>query len=276
MAAPTVSDRALVLRRFRYGESSLVLQVLARERGRVHLIARGAYRPKSRYYGALDLFDTLALEWSEARGRELQNLREAALLTRRARVAFDLETFRAATTALELTSLAARADQPGLELFELLTSLLDQLVELPRASPPGVPAGLPLAAFELGLLQHLGLAPALSTCAACAGEAPADPRGRSAFSAGAGGRLCARCAAEARSSGRRVGTMPAAVLDAARDLLADGPRPGAAATMAALAVGAEELRDLVARFLEYHLEGRPRSYRRFLSVPNRNRPRNTA
>jgi len=272
MAAPTVPDRALVLRRFRYGESSLVLQVLARERGRVHLIARGAYRPKSRYYGALDLFDTLALEWSEARGRELQNLREAAILTRRARIALDLDTFRAATTALELTSLAARADQPGRELFDLLAALLDQLPD----ARPGVPPALPLAAFELGLLQHLGLAPALATCAACGGAAPPDGRGRSAFSAGAGGRLCGRCAAEARSSGRRVGTMPADVLAAAGDLLADGPRPGAAATMAALAVGAERVRYVVARFLEYHLERRPRSYESFLAAPNRNRPRNTA
>ena len=64
------SDRALILRRFAFGESSLVLQVLTRELGRVHLIAKGAYRPTSRYYAALDLFDTLDLDWSEQRGRE--------------------------------------------------------------------------------------------------------------------------------------------------------------------------------------------------------------
>jgi hypothetical protein len=34
----------------------------------------------------------------------------------------------------------------------------------------------------------------------------------------------------------------------------------------------ELVRDAVARFLEYHLEGRPKSYRSFLAVPNRNRP----
>ena len=55
---PTVRDDALILRRFSFGETSLVVQVLTREHGRVHLIARGAYRPKSRYYAALDLFDT--------------------------------------------------------------------------------------------------------------------------------------------------------------------------------------------------------------------------
>jgi hypothetical protein len=33
------------------------------------------------------------------------------------------------------------------------------------------------------------------------------------------------------------------------------------------------VRDLAARFLEYHLESRPKSYRQFLAAPNRNRPR---
>jgi hypothetical protein len=70
--------------------------------------------------------------------------------------------------------------------------------------------------------------------------------------------------------------MPVAVLAAARDLLACGSRPSAAATMACLEVGVERVRDLVARFLEYHLEARPKSYRQFLSVPNRNRPRDSA
>ena len=38
----------------------------------------------------------------------------------------------------------------------------------------------------------------------------------------------------------------------------------------------ERVRDFVVRFLEYHLESRPRSYRGFLAVPNRNRPRTPA
>ena len=58
---PHVSDRALLLRRFPYGESSLVVQALTREHGRVHLIAKGVYRPSARFYAALDLFDTLEI-----------------------------------------------------------------------------------------------------------------------------------------------------------------------------------------------------------------------
>jgi DNA repair protein RecO (recombination protein O) len=261
-----LTDRALILRRFRYGETSLVLQLLTREHGRVHLMARGAYRPRSRYYAVLDLFDTLELTWRRAEGRELQELREAALIDRRAKIALDLGRYRTALAVLELASFGARLDQPAPRLFELTAATLDALAG-------GLePTALPQALFELRFLDLLGLMPALTTCAACAGPAPETEAGsrRAAFSAGAGGRLCASCAAEARAAGRRVGTLPVAVLGAAKDLFEGGLSSATAGTIRAPEL--ERVRDFVARFLEYHLESRPRTYRGFLAVPNRNRP----
>ena len=261
-------DRALVLRRFAFGETSLVAQVLARDHGRVHLLAKGAYRPKSRYYGTLDLFDTLELEWSAPRG-ELASLRSAELAERRHAIPRDLERYGAGLTVLELTSLAARPGQSSPELFELASEALDVL------AAPGASPAVALAAFELRFLAAIGLAPALEPCAACGGEAPPVVEGseggeggaRVAFSAGAGGRLCPRCAAEARAAGRRVGTLPLAVLERASQLAQGGTRAGGFEPGEL-----ERIRDFAARFLEYQLEGRPRTYRGFLSVPNRNRP----
>ncbi len=262
-----LTDRALILRRFRYGETSLVLQLLTREHGRVHLLARGAYRPSSRYFAALDLFDTLELTWSHAAGRELQNLREALIRDRRAEIPLDLGRFRAALAVLELTSIGARPDQPVPRLFDLAAATLDALAQ--GLEPPE----LPQLIFELRFLNQLGMMPALASCASCAGPAPeAGPGGgRTAFSAGAGGRLCPACAAEARAAGKRVGTLPVAVLETARDLFENGLSSPLAGTIRAHDL--ELARDFVARFLEYHLESRPRSYRGFLAVPNRNRPR---
>ena len=258
-------DRALVLRRFAFGETSLVAQVLARDHGRVHLLAKGAYRPKSRYYGTLDLFDTLELEWSAPRG-ELASLRSAELAERRHAIPRELERYGAGLTVLELTSLAARPGQSSPELFELASEALDAL-----AAPDAAPA-VALATFELRFLAAIGLAPALEPCASCGSEAPPVIEGgeggaRVAFLAGAGGRLCPRCAAEARAAGRRVGTLPLAVLERASQLAQRGTRAGGFEPGEL-----ERIRDFVARFLEYQLEGRPRTYQGFLSVPNRNRP----
>ena len=76
-------DQAILLRRFPYSESSLVTRVFTRQHGKIGLLARGAHRPKSRFYCVLDHFDTLELTWKEQRGRELQELREGDIHTRR-------------------------------------------------------------------------------------------------------------------------------------------------------------------------------------------------
>ncbi|MBI5431664.1 MAG: DNA repair protein RecO [Planctomycetes bacterium] len=249
------SDRVLILRRFAYGETSLVLHVLTPNFGRVHLLAKGAYRPTSRYYAVLDLFDTLELEWSHAAGRELDTLRAGDLAQRRLAISSDLFRYRAGLAALELAGLAAQEGQPVRGLFARLELVLDELAEA------RIDARLALSAFELGFLVELGLAPALARCAACGRVAPpaASPRASSVFSPGAGGRLCRRCAEEARASGRRVFALSTRTLELAAVLANDGPEALAGRISDA---ELEKVRAFVVRFLEYHLESRPKSYRR--------------
>ncbi len=265
-------DRALVLKRSPFGESSLVVHVLSREHGRVHLLAKGAYRPTSGYFAVLDLFDTLELEWSHSERSELDLLRKGSLVVRRRPLCADLFRYRAALAVLELTDLAAHPGNADPAAFLHTEAALESLVD-PRLEPD-----LVLAVHELGFLRLLGLAPAVERCASCAGPAPAlrGSRARAAFSAGAGGRLCADCAALARAAGRRVGTIPVRVLEAAARLarvewgaplvtLGAELGPGAHALL-------ERVRDLSLRFLAYHLDAIPLTRRAFLAHPNRNAP----
>jgi len=263
------TDRALVLQRYPWSESSLVAHVATSGHGRVHLVARGAYRPTSRFFSVLDLFDTLDLEWNQSPGRELFDLRAGDVRRRRRGILVSLPAYRAATTVLELVDMASRFGPPDAALFARTEAALDALDALANAESGNGsrPADVVLAAFELDYLEHLGFAPALVTCAACGGPAPAQARAggdRAAFSAGAGGRLCTRCAQEARARGLRVGTLPIHALDDAR-LLAAGAWPADASPERIV-----RARDWIERFLDYHLEARPRSHRAFLSVPNRN------
>ena len=252
----THGDRALVLRRFPYGESSLVVQALTERSGRVHLLAKGAYRPKSGFFGVLDLFDTLTLSWRTSTKSELATLAAARIETRRRGITRSLATYRAALSTLELATLGAQVGRPDPGLFGEVAASLDRLAS-GRIQP-----SVERVVFDLRFLQNLGLAPALEHCAACGG--PADTlseRGgrRVPFSAGAGGRLCSRCAVEARESGRRVGTLPLEVVRIADDLsTAADPK------LERIRLGdaqAGRVQDFVNRFLEYHLETRPRSRR---------------
>ncbi len=261
---PVHSDRALILRRFPFGESSLVVQVLTPHFGRVHLMAKGAYRPRGPFSWALDLFDTLALEWTSRRLGELDVLRTAHILTRRLGVTADLARYRGALLALELSGMDAREGELSGELFALLEQSLDEFA----AREPD--AARVQVAFELAFLRHLGLAPALVRCAACGGDAPGRADGRAEFSATSGGRLCAAHAAEFRAAGRRVGTLPSRLLEGAAALLEGGsqaplaafvgPTTGGEGALGGEALLLQDLSQFAARYLEVHLEARPKSY----------------
>jgi recombinational DNA repair protein (RecF pathway) len=303
LAVVTRTDSAILLRKTPYGETSLVVHVLTPARGRVPLMAKGAHRPNSRFCGVLDWFDTLTLEWSESPRRELQLLASGDLEQRRRSIPRALGAYRAAQIMLELSELATRPGQPEAGLFVNLACGLDRLDQLARLGIDGEADADSLAAatdrslieFELAFLQNLGILPALGACAACGREAPPVTHDRQdarvAFSADSGGRLCPSCAAEARARGRRVGTLPQPVLDAANALLEAMTSPDAAltarqpgsatngpldgATVRLDDHGPEmtiRMRDLLERFLDYHLDARPKTLRRFLDAPNRNAP----
>ena len=78
-----VRDRALLLKRYPFSESSLVVHLCTRDHGRIHLLAKGAYRPTSRYFAVLDFLDTLEIEWDHVPRRDLANLRSGTILERR-------------------------------------------------------------------------------------------------------------------------------------------------------------------------------------------------
>jgi len=55
---------AFVLHSYPYRETSLIIDVLSRDHGRIALVAKGAKRPHSALRGVLQTFQPLALSWS--------------------------------------------------------------------------------------------------------------------------------------------------------------------------------------------------------------------
>lgn len=284
------ADRALLLRRVPYGNTSLIVHVLTPGHGRRELMAKGAYRPKTRLCGVLDWFDTLELEWTEARERpgmaprapELGQVRAGALRDRRRRLTRDIDVYRAAQSMTELMEVATRFGAADHGHYSLLTEGYDALEA--RADRPGTGAAeAVLAAYDLALADLLGLSPALDRCAVCGEPAPpVEERGggpRAAFSAALGGRLCRDDAREAHARGVRVGTLPAWLLELASSLTGGSlesapdafapPRGGPRA--AGTDDAARRMLDFTGRFLDRHLESRQKSRARFLASPDRNR-----
>jgi DNA repair protein RecO (recombination protein O) len=153
---------AFVLHSYAWRETSLIVEVLSRDFGRMALVARGAKRPMSQFRGILLPFSPLALSWS---GRsELKSLVRAEWQGGLAPLRGD--GLLAAFYLNELlVRLLARADaHPA-----LFASYVQALAAL--AAGRGS-RELALRRFELDLLRDLGVAPSFQVCGD--GE-PIDP-----------------------------------------------------------------------------------------------------
>ena len=141
----------LVLRTHPLTESSLIVHWLTREHGRIATVAKGARRPKSSFRGKLDLFFAAEFLFTRSRRSELHTLKELTLLDMHAQLRKELSWLRRAAYGAALIEQGTEADSPIPELFELFSEFLDAI--------PGNPSATPVLAFEVKLLDWLGLGP---------------------------------------------------------------------------------------------------------------------
>jgi DNA repair protein RecO (recombination protein O) len=150
-------------------------------------MARGARKSKRRFLAALEPMHTVRVTLDERPSAELLGLREAVVITPRARILGDLDRMNAAGQALRW----ARGGSPNrtreIEVWGELESLLDRLDD--RADP--LPPGTHLAATGLRLLRHFGYGLELDACVRC-GRA-CDAARPAYVDAGAGGLVCQAC-----------------------------------------------------------------------------------
>ena len=189
---PALRTDAVVLHVFDYLETSRILRLATREAGIQSVLARGARRPKSRYGTALDLFASGSAEIYIKTGRELHTLASFDVTRSRGPLAEDLARFTAASAIAELAMRFATSEGHT----DLFDSLLATLEALSRSSGSQTIDVALAGAWQL--VAQMGFAPALDTCASC--HAPIADDAPAAFSHPAGGALCRRCSALARTS----------------------------------------------------------------------------
>lgn len=202
---------AIVLRAVSYREADQVLTLFTREHGKLSALARGARRSRKRFGGALGSFTVSRVELTRGRG-ELFTMISATPHRAYLELASDMVSLAHASYATELVGEIAPAEHPEPDIYDLLV----ELYEVVSARGPSVSV---LRAFELRLLEHMGMAPVLEACVGCGSDDPAilDAPG-AVLDPGRGGLACGRCAPASRSVGVRMLSPGArAVLLAARD-----------------------------------------------------------
>ncbi len=120
-------DEVVVLRLHPYRDRDRIVHTLARERGRLGLLARGARSPRGPLAARLQLGNRLEVTYHRGPHASLGTLREAALLEDHQRLQGDLDAFAALEVMLEAAGHLAHEDAPEPELFEALVAGLAAL-----------------------------------------------------------------------------------------------------------------------------------------------------
>src|SRR5260370_39162272 len=145
-------SRGLVLRLYPLTETSLIVQWLTPDFGRLATVAKGARRPKSPFVGKLDLFYLADFSFARSRRSELHTLREVSLRETHAALRQDMGRLHQAAYCAALVEPTTDMETPLPVVFEVMTGFLKHLVGRP-ALPP-----MPFA-FEVKLLSESGLQP---------------------------------------------------------------------------------------------------------------------
>lgn len=142
----------VVLRTRPLTDTSLIVQWLTADFGRLATVAKGARRPKSVFRGQIDLFYKAEISFARSRRSDLHTLREVRLLESHAALRRELEYLRQASYCAALIEQTSETESPLPGLFQQFTGLLKEL-------PRNPPAPATVFAFEMKLLDDLGLRP---------------------------------------------------------------------------------------------------------------------
>jgi DNA repair protein RecO (recombination protein O) len=147
-------SHGLILRTRPLTETSLIVQWLTPDLGRIATVAKGARRPKSPFRGKLDLFYAADFSFARSRKSELHTLREVNLTGTHPALRLDLDRLHQAAYAAAFIEQATETETPLPEIFTLLRDFLGRLETAPTQDAH-------MLAFELKLLRELGQEPDL-------------------------------------------------------------------------------------------------------------------
>jgi len=149
-----IAERAtgIILRTRPLTDTSLIVQWLTPDLGRLSTVAKGARRPKSPFRGQIDLFYNADFSFVRSARSQLHTLREVRLLETHAPLRQNLTHLQQAAYCAKLIEQTTETETPLPVLFDIFNGLLREISHHP-AQPQTV------FAFEVKLLNELGLNP---------------------------------------------------------------------------------------------------------------------
>ena len=155
-----IKTAAIILKSINWKDSSKIVSLYTREKGRVDVIAKGVRRknhPQSANFEAFNCLETI-LYFSDK--RELQNIGETSLLNSFHRIRTDLEKTAVGFAILELIHVFFQQGEADTVFFDFLITQLEALEQSANYQ-------VVFWYFILKLLSYLGFKPHFEPCNSC-------------------------------------------------------------------------------------------------------------
>lgn len=147
------SDRGIIIKLKSIGEADKLVVIVSAYHGTISAIAKGASRSKSKKGSTLDTLNLVKCSFYSTKGLDL--LKEVELINDYNAIKTDKEIVNKLLYILEIIQKLNVAENEDAVLFELLQSLLDELINHKEFTD------FLIAVFELKLLDLAGLTPDL-------------------------------------------------------------------------------------------------------------------
>jgi len=176
---------AFVLRRIKYGDTSVIATLFTREHGKLSVMAKGARSPKSKrgIAAALEPLNRIEALVYIKPSRNVQTLSNAEILDDTRKIKSDFDRLSAgAEIAMAITTILPEGE-PSEAVWKLLTEAVNKLTDIEEAAISSL-----ALAFKAALLTVTGYGPIVESCAICDGELS-----EACFSPSNGGLVCEKC-----------------------------------------------------------------------------------
>jgi DNA repair protein RecO (recombination protein O) len=150
-----IRTEAVVLRSLNYGETSQIVTLLTRDKGKVGVMAKGARRPKSQFGATLQPMAYTQVVFYYKPTRELQILSESSHVESFHELRRSLTPITVGLRVVELIDALMEEEDPQPEVFALTVAALRRLNRTEARAPNLWPF------VQLRLARLLGIAPAI-------------------------------------------------------------------------------------------------------------------
>ncbi|NLW21979.1 MAG: DNA repair protein RecO [Tissierellia bacterium] len=174
-----IKTEGIVIKEFRFKETSKILTIYTKKYGKVNAMARGAYRPKSQLIATTQPFSYN--EYHFFKGKNFYYINQADIMDPFYPIRENINRMMYGSYMLELVDLSTLEEEENDKLFQLLLKGLKVLCTLDRDFVKFI------LSFELKFISFLGYKPHLESCVVC------NRKKFSKFSINRGGIICSDC-----------------------------------------------------------------------------------